>query len=148
MNTNGMSQVGTYTPDNLIAGNRHPVDVCHVVIKTGQQLERGTILEKDGTEPGKYVIRGTMAAARNAEESVPGGEKDSEQQTVEGDKDVKAEYILAENVDASDEDVVAAAYYAGEFAENALIVKEGYQINDEDRSALRNAGIFLKTIMM
>lgn len=148
MNTNGMSQVGVFTPDNLIAGNRHPVDVCHVVIKAGQQLERGTVLEKDGTEPDKYVIRGTMAAAKNVAGDVPEGEKDSEQQPAESGKEVEAEYILAENVDASDEDVVAAAYYAGEFAENALIVKEGYQMTDEDRRVLRNAGIFLKTIMM
>lgn len=148
MNTNGMSQVGTFTPDHLIAGNRHPVDVCHVVIKAGQQLERGTVLEKDGTEPDKYVIRGSMAAAKSAAESVTEGKGTTEQQPVEGEKEVEAEYILAENVDASDEDVVAAAYYTGEFAENALIVKEGYQMTDEDRKVLRNAGIFIKTIMM
>lgn len=148
MNTNGMSQVGTFTTDSLIAGNRHPVDVCHVVIKAGQQLERGTVLEKDGTEPDKYVIRGTMTAAKNADENVTEGKENTEQQPVEDGKEVEAEYILAENVDASDEDVVAAAYYAGEFAENALIVKEGYQMTDEDRRVLRNAGIFLKTIMM
>lgn len=148
MNTNGMSQVGTFTPDNLIAGNRHPVDVCHVVIKAGQQLARGTVLEKDGTESDKYVIRGSMAAAKSAAENVTEGEGTQEQQSVEDVKEVEAEYILAEDVDASDEDVIAAAYYTGEFAENALIVKEGYQMTDEDRKVLRNAGIFLKTIMM
>lgn len=148
MNTNGMSQVGTFTPDYLIAGNRHPVDVCHVVIKAGQQLARGTVLEKDGTEPDKYVIRGSMVAAKSAAENVTEGEGTQEQQSVEDVKEVEAEYILAEDVDASDEDVIAAAYYTGEFAENALIVKEGYQMTDEDRKVLRNAGIFLKTIMM
>lgn len=147
MNTNGMSQVSTFTPDHLIAGNRHPVDVCHVVIKAGQRLERGTVLEKDATEPDKYVILGTMAVTKNAAENADEG-KETTEQPVESGKEVEAEYILAETVDASEEDVVAAAYYAGEFAENALIVKEGYQITDEDRRVLRNAGIFLKTIMM
>lgn len=148
MNTNGMSQMGVFTPDNLIAGNRHPVDVCHVVIKEGQQLERGTVLEKDGTKPDKYVIRGSMAATKSVAESGTEGKETQEQQPVEGGKEVEAEYILAENVDASGGDVVAAAYYTGEFAETALIVREGYQITDEDRRILRNAGIFLKTIMM
>lgn len=121
MNKNGMSQVGVFTPDNLIAGNRHPVDVCHVVIKAGQQLERGTVLEADAEEEGKYVIKRTQA---------------------------DAEYILAEAVDASEEDQVGAAYRSGDFAENALIVKEGYTLTDKDRKSLRDAGIFLSTIMM
>lgn len=142
MNTNGMSQIGEFTPDNLIAGNRHPVDVCHVIIKAGQKLERGTILEKDGTEPEKYVVRGTRAAESAAKET------ENQEQHAESGKEAEAEYILAENVDATEEDTVAAAYYTGEFAENALIVKEGYQITDEDRKILRNAGIFLRTIMM
>lgn len=145
MNTNGMSQVGTFTPDNLIAGNRHPVDVVHVIVKMGQTLRRGTILEEDTEELGKYVIRGTNAAkqsAVNGEEAAETG--DESENAVETD----AEYILAENIDASEEDVVGAAYYTGEFAENATIVKEGYEITDRDRKALRNAGIFLKKIMM
>jgi len=123
MNKNGMSQVGAFTPDNLIAGNRHPVDVCHVTIKAGQKLERGTVLEEDTAEAGKYVARGTQEGAA-------------------------AEYILAEAVDASEGDAAGAAYRTGEFAENALIVKEGYEITEKDRKDLRNAGIFLTTIMM
>ncbi len=126
MNKKGLSQVGVFAHDNLISGNRHPVDICHVVIKKGQKLDRGTVLEEDAAEKGKYVIRGTQA----------------------DQPDVKAEYILAEAVDVSEEDMVAPAYCAGEFAENSLIVKEGYTITDEDRKALRNASIFLKTIMM
>lgn len=131
MNTNGMSQVGAFTPDNLIAGNRYPVDVCHVVIKAGQSLERGTVLEEDAAETEKYVICGTQAAGDS------GGEATAE-----------AEYILAEAVDASEEDAVGTAYRTGEFAENALTVKEGYALTAKDRKALRNAGIFLTRIMM
>ena len=122
MSWNGRKQVGTCGADNLIAGNRHPVDVCTVVIKEGQKLERGTLLEQDG-ETGKDVIRGTVEEA-------------------------EAAYVLADPVDASGGDSVGAAYRSGEFAENALIVKEGYAIKEKDRDALRKNGIFLDKIMM
>lgn len=145
MRTDGMSQIGMFTPDNLIAGNRHPVDIRHVVIKAGQKLERGTLLEEDIAEPGKYVIRGTGTMA--ADDPVAGGENQAADSGAEG-KTTDAEYILAEDVDASGEDTVGTAYCTGEFAENALIVKEGYEITDSDRKTLRNAGIFLTTIMM
>ena len=60
----------------------------------------------------------------------------------------EAEYILADDVDATEEDTAATVYRTGEFAENAVIVKEGYTISDTDRKVLRNAGIFLTGIMM
>ncbi len=124
MNKKGMEQVGVFTPDNLIAGNRHPVDVCHVVIKEGQKLLRGTLLEKSVEESDKYVIRGTQTEGSSAE------------------------YILAEDVDAMEEDTVGLAYRTGEFAQNAVIVKEGYSITEEDKTELRRLGIFLAVIMM
>lgn len=124
MNKKGREQVGVFTPDDLIAGNRHPVDVCHVVIKEGQKLLRGTLLEKSVEESDKYVIRGTQTEGSSAE------------------------YILAEDVDAIEEDMVGLAYRTGEFAENAVIVKEGYSITEEDKRELRRLGIFLAVIMM
>lgn len=156
MNTNGMSQVGAFTPDNLIAGNRYPVDVCHVIIKAGQNLLRGTVLEEDAAEAGKYVICGTQAAGEEAGENAVGTEETASQGAEEvqgtggagGKTTAEAEYILAEAVDASEEDAVGTAYRTGEFAENALIVKEGYTLTARDRKALRNAGIFLTRIMM
>lgn len=156
MNRNGMSQVGVFTPDNLIAGNRYPVDVCHVIIKAGQNLQRGTVLEEDVEESGKYVISGTQAAgtgtkgnAGDTEGTVSQGEEESQETgSTGGETTAEAEYILAEAVDASEEDTVGTAYRTGEFAENALIVKEGYALTARDRKALRNAGIFLTTIMM
>ena len=33
-------------------------------------------------------------------------------------------------------------------AENALIVKEKYEITEKDRKTLRNAGIFLNQVML
>lgn len=143
MNKNGMEQVGAFTPDNLIAGNRHPVDICHVIIKAGQKLARGTVLEEDVEEKGKYVILGTLSTTGNTSD----GDEEETAKGVQDNAGAEAEYILAEAVDASEEDVVAPAYCAGEFAENFLIVKEGYTITDKDKKSLRNASIFLKTIM-
>lgn len=148
MNKKGLSQVGVFTPDNLISGNRHPVDICHVVIKKGQKLDRGTVLEEDAEEKGKYVIRGTRLAAVSASEPKEESADTPSKSTEAAQPEAEAEYILAEAVDASEEDTVAPAYCAGEFAENALIVKEGYKITENDRKVLRNASIFLKTIMM
>lgn len=122
MSWKGREQVGSCTQDNLIAGSRHPLDICQVVIKAGQNLKRGTLLEAD-TEAGKYVIRGTNT-------------------------DAEPEYILADDVDATEEDTVGTAYRSGEFAENALIVKEEYEITEKDRKILRNAGIFLNQVML
>lgn len=122
MSWKGREQVGSCTQDNLIAGSRHPLDICQVVIKAGQNLKRGTLLEED-TEAGKYVIRGTNT-------------------------DAEPEYILADDVDATAEDTVGTAYRSGEFAKNALIVKEKYEITEKDRKTLRNAGIFLNQVML
>lgn len=130
MRTKGREQVGVFTPDNLIAGNRHPVDTCHIIIKAGQKLLRGSLLVKDTAEPEKYVIIGT-----------------DETGTESGSR-AEPEYILVEDADAAEEDMVCLAYRSGEFAENALIVKDGYEITENDRKALRGAGIFLSTIMM
>ena len=47
MSWKGREQVGSCTQDNLIAGSRHPLDICQVVIKAGQNLKRGTLLEED-----------------------------------------------------------------------------------------------------
>lgn len=150
MNKSGMSQVGAFTPDNLIAGNRHPVDICHVVIKAGQDLKRGTVLEEDMEEKGKYVILGTQGTESPApvDDTVSEGEQPKNTGSSTENQGAEAEYILAEDVNASKEDIVGTAYCTGEFAENVLIVKEGYTISDTDRKALRNAGIFLKKIMM
>lgn len=150
MKTEGREQIGVCTPDNLIAGNRHPVDCCYVVIKAGQKLERGSVLEEDSAEAGKYVLLGGTASEGN--EGGADGDSGSEGE-VSGTETVsaaesKAEYILAEDVDATEEDSVGLAYRTGEFAENALIVGNGYKITDQDRKMLRNAGIFLTVIMM
>ncbi len=147
MNITGREQVGAYVPDNLLAGNRHPVDVCHVVIKAGENLKRGSLLEEDSTEPGKYVLRGTLAAKKTEQPKSQSETSETETEKTEA-ADPQPEYILADDVDATEEDTVGMAYRTGEFAENMLIVKEGYDITENDRKALRNAGIFLSNIMI
>ncbi len=145
MNTKGRVQVGASTTDNLIAGNRHPVDVCHVVLKEGQVLRRGSVLE--GDPEGKYILLGSgtgTGTAESKERETGGGTQQEERETVTG---TGPEYILADDVDASGGDTVGTAYRTGEFAENALIVAGGHEITDADRRMLRNAGIFLSTIM-
>ncbi len=140
MSITGRAQVGEFKPDNLIAGNRHPIDVRHITIKAGQKLVRGSVLEQDTEGKEKYVLRGTRAAkaAVQTEEEVK----------TETLAEVEAEYILAEDVDASEEDTIGLVYQSGEFAENVLVTKDGYKISEDDRRALRKAGIFLSTIMM
>ena len=96
MNKKGLSQVGEFTPDNLISGNRHPVDICHVVIKKGQILNRGTVLEEDITEKGKYVIRGTQLAAENELKTVPESEETHSGETEAAQTDVEAAEAVGE----------------------------------------------------
>lgn len=150
MRTKGREQVSAFVPDNLIAGNRHPVDCCHVVIKAGQKLERGSVLEEDSAEEGKYVLLGGTALEGNqgGADGDSGSEGEASGTETVSAAESKAEYILAEDVDAAEEDSVGLVYRTGEFAENALIVGNGYKITDQDRKMLRNAGIFLTMIMM
>lgn len=148
MRRKGIEQVGIYTPDNLIAGNRHPVDCCHVVIRAGQKMERGSVLEEDSAETGKYVLLGGTIAESAGKNGEDGTEGEASGTEADSSTESKAEYILAEDVDAAEEDTVGLVYRTGEFTENVLIVGNGYEITDLDRKALRNAGIFLTRIMM
>ncbi len=121
MSWKGREVIGEMQPELLIADPRFPVDVCSVIILAGQgSLKRRTALAIN-TE-GKCVILGT--------------------------ENTKASYILAEDVEAAEEDVMGVAYNSGKFARNALIVKEGYTMKKEDEAALRDAGIYLENIML
>lgn len=122
MRTVGREVIGRLDYDLLIANANHPADVCHVTIAAGAAHRKGEVLEiLDG---GKCDILGTTA------------------------EDAVAGYILAEDVDAGEEDVVASAYRSGSFIRNALIVKEGYTLTAEDEAALRNGGIYLSDAVL
>ncbi len=146
MRTVGREVIGRLDYDLLIANAKHPTDVCHVTIAEGAAHRKGEILEiLDG---GKCDILGTTAAA-NAAAAEEGAEKEGT--GTEGtvtDKAAVAAYILAEDVDASGEDVIASAYRSGSFIRNALLVKEGYTLTAEDEAALRNGGIYLSDAML
>lgn len=92
----------THTPDSLIAGNAHLLVARKVTIDAGV-LPRGAVLGKI-TSGGKYIL--SLQAA------------DDGSQTPDA--------ILAEPVDASGGDVVALAYFRGDFNTNALTIGTGH----------------------
>jgi len=160
MRTVGREVIGRLDYDLLIANAKHPTDVCHVTIAEGAAHRKGEILEiLDG---GKCDILGTTAAANaaaaeeNAEKEGTGTEGATAGEGAGGagifagggGKAAVAAYILAEDVDASGEDVIASAYRSGSFIRNALLVKGGYTLTAEDEAALRNGGIYLSDAML
>ena len=111
---------GTYTPDNLIAGD-FPLVTVQVTIASGAGAQpRGAVLGKV-TATGKY-IRSLSAAS-------------------DGSETPRA--ILAQDVDATSGDVVATAYIKGEFNERALTIGTGHTA-DSIRDALADKGIILR----
>ncbi|HCJ57501.1 MAG TPA: head decoration protein [Clostridiaceae bacterium] len=119
MKLNG--QIGTFTPDNLIAGENVPLLVKAVTIVTGQGvLNRGSVLG---------IISASNKGKLAAKASADGSQV--------------AKYILAEDVDASSVDVVAQCYESGLFNRKALIFAADNTAADHEDS-LRQYGIFLK----
>jgi len=114
------SQIGDYTPDNLVAGGDVPILLKGVTIARSGVLKRGSVLG-EVTATGKAVL-----ASKSAE-----------------DGSQVAKYILADDVDATDADVVAQCYVSGLFNRNALIFAEDNTAADHEDS-LRQYGIFLK----
>ena len=120
----GLRKIGDTGFDNLIAGAVHPITAQGAVIAAGNTgLKKGTILARNNS--GTYQILGTPATGQT----------------------LKAELILAEDVEASDTAVNAQAWNSGEFFENYLTVDEGYTLTAEDRAALKDAGIYLRSGM-
>ncbi|MCB2200870.1 head decoration protein [bacterium] len=88
----------SYTPDRLFAGD-FPVVTREVTILTGEavSLSRGAVLGKI-TSGGKYALVDSTA----------------------NDGSETAVAVLAEDVDATEADVVAVAYESGDFNEDEL----------------------------
>jgi hypothetical protein len=111
----------TYTPDNLIAGDKFPIDFKGVTIVSGAgKLARGTVI-------------GIITA------SGKGNIVDS----TKSDGTQTAKYILADAVDATSADVVAQCYQSGEFNRKALIFG-GTDTAAKHEDTLRQYGIYLK----
>lgn len=115
-----MSLVENYTPDNLIAGNIHPLATGTVTVISGEgKLSRGSVLMRNSNN--KFVLA-------DEDSGTPLG---------------TAEVILADEVDATSADAVANVYISGDFNTDALIVASGYTLSEADRVSLKNAGVYL-----
>ena len=115
----GFKDQGTYTPDNLLAGE-YPRVARLVSIAAGADLTKGSVLGRI-TESGKFKL--SSAADKDGSE--------------------KPDAILAEAALADAQDVQAVVYFSGEFNEYALVLGEGHTL-DAIRSALRVKNIFLR----
>lgn len=112
---------GTYTPDNLLAGNAHLLVGRKVTVLQGQVLPRGAVLGLI-TASGKYVLSASAAA----------------------DGSQTPDLILAEAVDATSADTTVLAYERGDFNSNALTLGTGHTVASV-REGLRAKGITLLT---
>ena len=126
------NKVGEIGQDNLIAKLFPPAETFGVKIPAGLGIvKRGTVLALTGD--GTYTVCGNSVSNTTGE----GEEAVTESSTP------KANCILADDVDASSEEVVGVAYRTGHFNRKALIVAEGYTMTIEDEEELRKGGILL-----
>lgn len=124
MGQNLFQTVGEFIPDKLIADNAVPITTKGIQIAAGQGvLKRGTLLGTD--DGGSYRVTGST------------GE--------EADSEIGCDCILTEDVDAQEQDVIAAAYITGMFNREAVLLAEGASLNDYE-TELRKLGIFFKTV--
>lgn len=111
----GVTNQGTYTPDNLLCGE-FDIVTKQVIIKAGQNLVRGTILEAlTGADAGKYKAVQT---------------------------DANALYVLVEDVDATAGDKVTGAYITGQFNAQRVTLGVGATLAGV-RAALEPRSVFL-----
>jgi hypothetical protein len=92
----------TYTPDNLIAGDEFPFYSKTRTIKMGEVLTRGAVLGKDSDD--KFLL--------------------SVKTATDGSEEPRA--VLAEDVDATDGDVIALVYESGIFNARSMTFGDGH----------------------
>ena len=115
----GFTDQGEYKPCNLIAGEYPRIERI-ITIASGSALTKGSVLGRV-TASGKFIL--------------------SESDTTDGSE--TPDTILAEDVDASEEDKQAVVYFSGEFNENALTLGGSFTL-DDIRAGLRSKSIFLR----
>lgn len=124
-------KVGDMSYDNLIAGITPPVHVNTGTLRelaTETAYARGTVLAKSSVD-GKLVILGTQADQAQNETLTP-------------------DCILCDDVTVGPgADVNVAVYTAGCFNVDALIVKSGYPMSEDDKDKLRERGIYLGIVL-
>jgi hypothetical protein len=116
------TEIGTSTPDNLMAGSGIGMSIKAVNVMAGQGiLTRGTVL-------GIVTIggKGKLAAKLSADGSEV------------------AKFVLADTIDTTTEDVVAQCYSSGQFNKDALTFAADNTVADHEDN-LRIYGIFLKS---
>lgn len=116
------AEIGSFTPDKLIAGNAVNITFKGVTIVSGQTLSRGSVI-------------GIITAS----------DKGKLCDSTAADGSEVAKYVLADDVDASEGDVVAQCYQSGEFNREALIFG-GTDTASDHEDTLRKYGILLKDV--
>ncbi len=119
MTAEGFTSQGSFTPDNLIAGEYPRVERV-VTIASGANLTKGAVLGKI-TASGKYKLSASASADGS---EVP-------------------DAILAETATAASADVQAVVYFAGEFNELALTLGTGHTAASI-KAGLRDKNIYLR----
>lgn len=115
------SVIGDIEYDKLIADAKHPLDVETVTLSSSQgNLKRGALLAVD-TSTGKC----TFSTGSSTETVVNA-------------------YVLADDVENSDEEVTVQAYNCGSFVKEIITVKNDTELALKDLLELRKLGIYLK----
>ena len=122
------SKIGSMEYDNLISGMTPAVKVASGIIAkiTGSAATypRGSVLAKS-TADGKLYLLGSDTP-----------------------EDLTPDCILCDDEEiGTDSDTNVAVYVMGCINENALTVKEEYDITQADRDTLRERGIYLSNIL-
>ena len=151
MGDNLYRTTGEFIPDKLIAGNRIPVTTKGIVVSAGQGLlKRGTVLGISAS--GTYRVTGSKDIPGG--DSQAGAEASGEKMETSAEEDfteaasaetVGCDCILADAVDTTEGDAVAAAYVTGEFNRDALSSAEGAELCNYE-TELRRLGIFIKSV--
>ena len=126
MSENLYRTTGTFTPDKLIADLSIPITAKGITVSKGEgKLKRGTLLgiSSDGT----YKRTDTIETAETAT------------------KTIEADCILADDVDATEENIVTTAYVSGTFCKDAVLLPDEKDITGHEKE-LRKLGIFLKDV--
>lgn len=115
--------LGTFSPDSLIAGNSVPKLVNGVILEAGQGvLTRGTVIG---------IVTATKKAKIVNNAATDGSEKPYA--------------ILTDTIDATQE-IATTAYITGEFNKNALTFGGDDTAADHELE-LRKLGIYLKNVL-
>lgn len=115
--------IGTYTPDKLIAGGEVPILTAGVVLKEGQGiLKRGAVIGLETSSKKGVLVDNSKA-----------------------DGTEKPYGILTDDIDTTTE-VTTTVYISGMFNRKALVFGGDDKVEDHE-AKLRELGIFLKNMI-